>query len=650
MRKSRERKSDLGSVLREMREKSRERNKSRERDRSRERERSPVKRHEGTSNTQPSDLHLQGQRLLGEVQASIFNSPVNLEILSQVGETPEQGFNGESHVKESEVPTAGTQGCKALKTHGTFSGEKQVERRVEDWMHDDPLEDPHGHQAKPSYRDILKPKSPEGLTRGQMKVPEEVWDGSLLDDGNPTLLEGVTVTDTTAGPIIEFTENERRRLESKWSQSLIIKLLGTTIGFMQMKKRVQMMWGKTGTVDLNDIGNGYFIASFQQLDDYFFALDGGPWMVANHYLTVQTWKRNFTPWNEKIRTLAVWVRLPGLPGDYYDKKFFYHLGNKIGKAIKVDEMTLMRARTMYARMCVEIDLNAPLLPLYMVDGNKLKIEYEGLYLICFSCGRVGHGTEHCASKAGGQINGGGDLGHTTPEGPTEKAAMPDSPQQEVFGKWMVAQNPKKGRKPMARGGRGSEGQTKAGNIDKDISASRYAVLEQEEVSTYPKRSEKNPQGPLREITNDLEKPRDKKKEGSTRVKQTRNKGKEKEVGTSENKKKGVNNGMGQEEHITEVPLGDATQEGGPHEREYMQIEGDVNRPHGMAQVGVAKEKRQERPGESMGVLGGPTEIQELRTSPSTGPRSEPTPSTLELLDGELRNWACIRMTLRTQEN
>lgn len=105
-----------------------------------------------------------------------------------------------------------------------------------------------------------------------------------------------------------------------------------------------------GQVDISAIGNGYYIASFQDIDDYYFAIEGGPWLLQNHYLTVQTWKRNFDPWAETIRSVAVWVHLPGLPGDYYDKKFFFNLGNKIGKAIKVDEMTLRRARTMYARL------------------------------------------------------------------------------------------------------------------------------------------------------------------------------------------------------------------------------------------------------------------------------------------------------------
>lgn len=40
---------------------------------------------------------------------------------------------------------------------------------------------------------------------------------------------GVKVTDSEKGPHIEFDEKERRRLEQKWQNSLIIKLLGGSV-------------------------------------------------------------------------------------------------------------------------------------------------------------------------------------------------------------------------------------------------------------------------------------------------------------------------------------------------------------------------------------------------------------------------------------
>ncbi|XP_028752699.1 nipped-B-like protein B [Neltuma alba] len=290
--------------------------------------------------------------------------------------------------------------------------------------------------------------------------------------------------------------------------SLIIKLLGGTIGFMQMRRKAQLMWGKAGTVDLSDIGNGYMIATFTDWDDYFFALEGGPWLVASHYLTVQTWKRNFQPWNERINRVAVWVRLPGLPGDYYDRKFFYNLGNQIGKAIKVDEMTLTRARTMFARMCVEVDLNAPLLPSYMVDGNILKIEYEGLHLICFGCGKFRHNAEHCLAKntQNGQNHEGGKQGERKASNTGESTRSPENKpatsQEHPYGGWMVAQRPRRGRRPAPREDQTSTEIKKGGRKEKKAGTSRFAVLEVEEETGGEEIVQKGNRVPLQEISNE----------------------------------------------------------------------------------------------------------------------------------------------------
>lgn len=46
------------------------------------------------------------------------------------------------------------------------------------------------------------------------------------------------------------------------------------------------------------------------------------------------------------------------------------------EAVKPKTAKEQGARKMYARMCVEVDLNAPLLSSYTIDGNQPKIEYE----------------------------------------------------------------------------------------------------------------------------------------------------------------------------------------------------------------------------------------------------------------------------------
>lgn len=338
------------------------------------------------------------------------------------------------------------------RVEGEFSGAEARKPRVEDWMEDAPVPQKSSTTQSPSYRDILQPRK-TGRPEDMMETPDEDWDGSLVGSDVEEMRKGVSVADSDDGPSIEFTEEEKCRLEKKWGKSLIIKLLGGSLGFMQLRRKIQTMWGIGGRVELSDIGNGYFIASFQDVDDYFFALEGGPWLIQNHYLTVQTWKRNFQSNAERIRNVAVWVRLPGLPRDYYDRKFFFNLGNKIGKAIKVDEMTLKRARTMYARMCVEVDINKPLLPSYSVDGTLLKIEYEGLQCICFHCGKFGHAEQYCPVKANSAEKAAVLEQQSRMDLNAGEAAMaPANGGGGKYGEWMIAQDPRRAKRGGFREG------------------------------------------------------------------------------------------------------------------------------------------------------------------------------------------------------
>lgn len=123
---------------------------------------------------------------------------------------------------------------------------------------------------------------------------------------------------------------------------------------------------------------------------------GGPWMVADHYLTVRTWHPNFDPFEASIDKVAVWVRLPDLAMEYYDSAVLWKIGDRIGKTLKVDRATSGGLRGNFARICVEVDLTKPLLAKIKLRRRILRIMYEGLHLICFQCGQYGHKQEICS--------------------------------------------------------------------------------------------------------------------------------------------------------------------------------------------------------------------------------------------------------------
>ena len=72
---------------------------------------------------------------------------------------------------------------------------------------------------------------------------------------------------------------------------------------------------------------------------------------------------------------------------------------KIGKVVRfvlrIDSNTTMGTKGKFARLCVQVNLDKPLIKQVHIGKNVLSIQYEGINSLCFSCGRVGHKKEAC---------------------------------------------------------------------------------------------------------------------------------------------------------------------------------------------------------------------------------------------------------------
>lgn len=76
------------------------------------------------------------------------------------------------------------------------------------------------------------------------------------------------------------------------------------------------------------------------------------------------------------------------------------VASQFGHVLKVDPHTIDHSRVKFAWVCVELDLNKPLLQGTWVQCNIHSVFvlalYEKILVYCFRCGRVGHGEAHCS--------------------------------------------------------------------------------------------------------------------------------------------------------------------------------------------------------------------------------------------------------------
>ncbi|XP_009781293.1 uncharacterized protein [Nicotiana sylvestris] len=150
------------------------------------------------------------------------------------------------------------------------------------------------------------------------------------------------------------------------------------------------LWKPTEVFPLIDLGEQYFIVKFNKEENLETILQKGSWFVFGHFLSVQRWEPNFVPAMDKQVLTAIWIHLPNLPTEFYDKKILKKVGNTIGKLLKVDAFTSAALMGRYVRLCIELPLDKPVKSNVWIGNHKQQILYEGKNLLCRNCGCLGH--------------------------------------------------------------------------------------------------------------------------------------------------------------------------------------------------------------------------------------------------------------------
>ena len=192
-----------------------------------------------------------------------------------------------------------------------------------------------------------------------------------------------------------FSREDKTRMRAPWYQALIIKPFGRKVGYSFLASKIRSMWNPKGAMDCIDLGFDFFLIKFELKDDVDSILKGGPWFIGQHFLAIRQWEPEFQASIAMLSFVAMSIRPPELPIEFYEHNALLKIGRAIGPVFRIDANTTNGARGRFARLCVQVNLDKPLVKSIFLGRLKQSIQYEGIGSLCFECGRIGHNRDAC---------------------------------------------------------------------------------------------------------------------------------------------------------------------------------------------------------------------------------------------------------------
>ncbi|MBA0732721.1 hypothetical protein Gogos_016793 [Gossypium gossypioides] len=141
------------------------------------------------------------------------------------------------------------------------------------------------------------------------------------DDDDFKLFKGDVTRSVVNGiPSIEFFDRVYQLLIKDMDTTMVLTLLRLNIEYVALQSRTYNLWRPSMPFQLMEIENGYFLAKFQNKEDFDKVLSQGLWVIYGQYLMVQPWTIDFRSSQPYLSIVMAWICLSGLLGYMYKRK------------------------------------------------------------------------------------------------------------------------------------------------------------------------------------------------------------------------------------------------------------------------------------------------------------------------------------------
>ncbi|XP_062086245.1 uncharacterized protein LOC133792360 [Humulus lupulus] len=180
------------------------------------------------------------------------------------------------------------------------------------------------------------------------------------------------------------------------------QVLGANPPFAVFEGFIKRIWGKLGIERIARLNNGFTLVNFRDEVTRDLVLEAGVLHFDRKPVIVKPWSTDLDTL-KAVKSVPIWIRLPGLGLQYWGTKCLSALMSTIGVPILVDKVTKDRSMMQFARVLVEIELSEDLPKSVQFLNEKGQLveqflEFEWLPTQCRGCKVYGHTESMCNKK------------------------------------------------------------------------------------------------------------------------------------------------------------------------------------------------------------------------------------------------------------
>ncbi|XP_062103378.1 uncharacterized protein LOC133814434 [Humulus lupulus] len=189
---------------------------------------------------------------------------------------------------------------------------------------------------------------------------------------------------------------------SFWNSAMICMVLGANPPFVVFEGFIKRIWGKLGIDRIVRLNAGFTLVKFRDEATRDLVLEAGVLHFDRKLVIVKPWSADLDT-VKVVKSVPVWIRLPGLGLQYWGTKCLSALMSTIGNPILVDNVKKNRTMMQFSRVLVEIEITeeVPKSIQFINEKGQLMeqlLDFEWIPTQCKSCRVYGHTEKMCNRK------------------------------------------------------------------------------------------------------------------------------------------------------------------------------------------------------------------------------------------------------------